>query len=149
MKLIENPPPEPRANTTGHKPGETLLVVEDEPVVRELACEFLRAEGYHVLEAADGQEGLNVFREHQGAPVALVVTDVIMPQMDGNVMVEWLCCSQPDLKVLYTSGYSEEAIAHRGVLSPGVAFLPKPYSPGKLCEKVRGMLAEAPDASVS
>jgi len=119
---------------------ETLLVVEDEPSLRHLAQGVLRGQGYTVLTAPNGQDALRVAREHQGPPISLVVTDVIMPRMGGKVMAEWLKITFPDLKVLFTSGYTEDAIAHHGVLESGIEFLPKPYSPASLARKVRELL---------
>lgn len=119
---------------------ETLLVVEDDPAVRHLAAEVLQTHGYTVLPAVNGQDGLNVVRVHQGPPIQLVVTDVIMPQMGGKVMSEWLKVTYPDLKVLFTSGYTDDAIAHHGVLDAAVEFLPKPYTPATLTRKVRELL---------
>jgi signal transduction histidine kinase len=119
---------------------ETLLLVEDEPAVRHLACDVLCAQGYEVLSANNGQDALHVAHDHKGAPIRLVVTDVIMPLMGGRVMAEWLKSINPDLKILFTSGYTDDAIARQGVLDAGVAFLPKPYTPGTLSRKVRGLL---------
>ena len=119
---------------------ETILFVEDEPSVRQLACGVLESLGYNVLRAANGQEGLSLAREPRGQPVGLVVTDVIMPQMGGKVMAEWLKATYPDLKVLYTSGYTDDALAEHGVLEPGIAFLPKPYTPAILSHTVRELL---------
>jgi CheY-like chemotaxis protein len=119
---------------------ETLLVVEDEPAVRHLAASVLEAQGYNVVRANNGQDALRVVREHKGSPIRLVVTDVIMPLMGGKVMAEWLKTTYPDLKILFTSGYTDEAIAQHGVLEPGVAFLPKPYTPAVLARKVRELL---------
>jgi len=119
---------------------ETLLLVEDEPSVRNLASKVLTAQGYTVLQANNGQDGLNLAREHRGARISLVVTDVIMPLMGGKVMAEWLQTTYPQMKILFTSGYTDEAIAPHGVLDPGVAFLPKPYTPAVLVRKVRAML---------
>jgi hypothetical protein len=119
---------------------ETLLLVEDEPSVRHLACSILEAQGYNVLRANNGQEGLRVARECKGSPIRLVITDVIMPQMNGKVMAEWLKATYPGLKILFTSGYTDDAIVEHGVLEPGVAFLPKPYTPAALARKVREML---------
>src|ERR1017187_5926637 len=119
---------------------ETLLVVEDEPSVRHLARGVLKTQGYEVLSASNGQDALRVAREHNGSPIRLVVTDVIMPQMGGKVMVEWLKPTFPDPEVLFTSGYTGDAIAHQGVLDAGVEFLPKPYTPAILARKVREML---------
>jgi signal transduction histidine kinase len=123
---------------------ETLLVVEDDPAVRELACEVLRAQGYEVLAAINGQDGLNMARAHKGAPIRLVITDVIMPQMGGKVMAEWLKSSYPDLKILFTSGYTDDTIGHHGVMDPGVAFLPKPYTPATLARAARNLLDNGP-----
>ena len=119
---------------------ETLLLVEDEPSVRRLACTVLQARGYHVLTAANGQDGLRVAREHQGSPIELVITDVVMPVMGGRTMVAWLQTSFPDLRVLFTSGYTDDTVADLGVLDPGVDFLAKPYTPATLTDKVREML---------
>jgi two-component system cell cycle sensor histidine kinase/response regulator CckA len=119
---------------------EALLLVEDDPAVRQLASAVLRAQGYEVLVAANGQEGLRIAHEHKGAAIRLVVTDVIMPLMGGKMMAEWLTSSDPDLKVLFTSGYTDDAIAPYGVLDPGVAFLPKPFTAATLIGKVRELL---------
>jgi DNA-binding NarL/FixJ family response regulator len=81
-----------------------------------------------------------VAREHKGSPIRLVITDVIMPLMGGKVMAEWLKSAYPDIKILFTSGYTDEAITHHGVLGAGMAFLPKPYTPATLTRKVREML---------
>ena len=121
---------------------ETLLVVEDEPSVRHLARSVLDNLGYEVLSALNGQDALHVVREHKGAPVRLVITDVIMPLMGGKVMAEWLKATYPDLKILFTSGYTDEAIADQGVLETGVEFLAKPYTPAGLARKVRQLLDE-------
>jgi signal transduction histidine kinase len=118
---------------------ETLLVVEDEPSVRHLTRSVLISLGYEVLSASNGQDALHVAREHRGSAIRLVITDVIMPLMGGKVMAEWLKATYPDLKILFTSGYAEEAISH-GVLETGVEFLPKPYTPATLARKVRQLL---------
>jgi PAS domain S-box-containing protein len=121
---------------------ETLLLVEDDPGVRHLAHDILEAQGYCVLRANNGQDALHMAREHKGPPIRLVVTDVIMPLMGGKVMAEWLKTANPNLKVLFTSGYTDEAITRHGVLERGVEFLPKPYTPATLARKVREMLDE-------
>ena len=122
---------------------ETLLVVEDDPKVRHLVCEVLEAQGYEVLTAPNGEEGLRTVLEHDGAPICLVISDGIMPQMCGRLMASWLEERNPDLKVLFTSGYTDDAIAHHGVLDPGVAFLSKPYTIATLARKVRELLDAA------
>jgi two-component system cell cycle sensor histidine kinase/response regulator CckA len=119
---------------------ETVLVVEDEPAVRQLACRVLAGLGYKVLSASNGQEALRVAREHKGSPICLVVTDVVMPLMGGRTMADWLEITHPDLKILFTSGYTDDAIAHHGVLDAGVEFLSKPYTPVTLARKVRELL---------
>ena len=119
---------------------ETLLVVEDDPSVRHLARSVLEAQGYEVLTASNGKDGLLAASEYKGSPICLVVTDVIMPQMGGKAMAEWLVSTYPDLKILFTSGYMDDAIAPHGVFEPGVSFLPKPYSPSILARKVREVL---------
>jgi len=127
---------------------ETLLLVEDEPSVRHLACSILEAQGYNVLRASNGQEGLRVARECKGQPIRLVITDVIMPQMSGKVMSEWLKATYPNMKILFTSGYTDDAIVQHGVLEAGVAFLSKPYTPATLARKVREMLDNETDTSL-
>ncbi len=119
---------------------ETLLVVEDEPPLRHLTCRALNAQGYEVLPASNGQEALRVAREHKGAPIRLVVTDVIMPLMGGKVMAEWLKTTYPGIKVVFTSGYTDATIAHHGMLEAGAEFLSKPYTPATLARKVREVL---------
>ncbi len=79
-------------------------------------------------------------RDHKGPPIELVVTDVIMPQMSGRVMAEWLKALYPELRILFTSGYADDIVGHQGVLEAGVAFLAKPYTPSSLACKVREML---------
>jgi len=119
---------------------ETLLLVEDEPSVRHLTGNILEAQGYNVLRANNGQDGLRVASEYKQGPIDLVITDIVMPQMNGKVMAEWLKATYPDLKILFISGYTDDAIAQHGVLEAGDAFLPKPYSPATLAGKVRSML---------
>ncbi len=93
-----------------------------------------------MLTAPNGQDALRVAREHKGAPIRLVITDVIMPRMGGKVMAEWLKITYPNLKILFTSGYTDDAIANHGVLDEGVEFLPKPYTRSTLSRKVREIL---------
>jgi CheY-like chemotaxis protein len=121
--------------------NETVLLVEDEPVVRELAVATLREKGYTVVEAGNGEEGLRLARQHDGA-IDLVLTDVVMPVMGGKEMADALRTSHPGTKVLFTSGYTEDALGHHGVLRPGILFLPKPYLTSTLARKVREVLDE-------
>ena len=135
------------ANTSPPPRGtETLLLVEDDPSVRHLACSILEGQGYTVLRANNGQDALHVAREHKGPPIRLVVTDVIMPQMNGKVMAEWLKATYSDIKILFTSGYTDDAIEQHGVLEPGIVFLSKPYTPANAhARKVRAMLDNKTD----
>ena len=140
---IEQPLPvsaHPMQNEPLPRGKETLLVVEDELAVRNLARGVLENQGYEVLTASNGQEALHVVFEHQGSPIHLVITDVIMPVMGGKVMAEWLKATYPGLKFLFTSGYTDDTIAQHGVLETGVEFLSKPYTPTILARKVRAML---------
>ena len=125
---------------------ETVLVVEDQPEVRRLTLAVLRSCGYRLLEAANGSEALSLSEGYSG-PIHLLITDVVMPGMAGRELATRLLALRPSLKTLYTSGYTANAIAHQGVLDPGVAYLPKPFSPTQLAAKVREVLLEpAPEA---
>ena len=138
-----------RSAQTGPLPRgkETLLLVEDEPSVRHLAANVLEIQGYTVLRANNGQEALNLVQSHNNPPIRLVVTDIVMPRMGGKMMADWLKTIYPDLKILFTSGYTDDPLAQQGVLEPGVAFLPKPYAPAVLARKVRAMLDDETDTA--
>ena len=116
------------------------MVVEDQDQVRGLAVEVLASLGYTVLSAADAPEALALAAEH-GGPIDLVLTDVVLPGLNGKQLVECLKALHPESKVLFSSGYSQEVIAHRGVLDRDVAYIAKPYSPEDLAAKVREVLA--------
>jgi two-component system cell cycle sensor histidine kinase/response regulator CckA len=118
---------------------ETVLVVEDEDQVRDLASRILRRQGYRVLEAANGGEAILVCEQHQG-PIHLTLTDVIMPRMSGQDLAERIRSLRPEAKFLFMSGYTDEAIARHGVLDEGVNFIGKPFSAVKLAAKVREIL---------
>jgi CheY-like chemotaxis protein len=115
--------------------------------VRHLAGSILEAQGYTVLSANNGQDALRVVREHKSPPICLVITDVIMPVMNGKVMAEWLKITYPGIKILFTSGYTDDAISQHGVLEAGTAFLAKPYAPATLASKVRAMLDDETDST--
>jgi len=125
--------------TTLPQGSETVLVVEDEPAVRSVAVRVLSGLGYRVLEATNGLEALRVAETH-GQAIHLLLTDVIMPEMNGKVLSEQLTASYPGLKVLFVSGYTDETIAQRGVLGADVPFLQKPFTPIRLAHKVREVL---------
>jgi len=121
---------------------ETVLLVEDEPLVRELAVVVLRDLGYEVLEAGNGLQALALVRNHMGNPIELVITDVVMPEMGGRELVMELQQIIPSIKVLYCSGYTEDAVLHGGLLDPGMAFLGKPYTMTTLSVKARELLGQ-------
>jgi PAS domain S-box-containing protein len=123
--------------------GETILLVEDEQQVREVASLILRRGGYKVLLAENGEQGLAVAEEH-GKGIDLLITDVVMPRMNGRQLVERLKPRWPDLKVLFMSGYTDDAIVHHGVLEEGVDFLQKPITPDALLKRVHEVLDRAP-----
>jgi two-component system, cell cycle sensor histidine kinase and response regulator CckA len=121
-------------------PGwETVLVVEDEPDVRELACEILRGRGYTVLEAGSPDLAMRVAEAHSGT-IHLLLTDVVMPGASGRDLADRLTPLRPKLKVLYMSGYTDHAIVHQGALDPSVAYIPKPFTPDEIARKVRAVL---------
>lgn len=119
--------------------GETILVVEDEPAVRELAARVLRRQGYAVLEATNGEEALQLVQTQPGE-IHLLLTDVIMPSMNGKTLAEAMIKLYPQIKILFASGYTDNVIMQFGILNPEVMFLPKPYSPTALTHKVREVL---------
>jgi two-component system cell cycle sensor histidine kinase/response regulator CckA len=123
-------------------PGrETVLLAEDDPLVRLLARKVLEKAGYTVLVAASGADALTLAEGHAGA-IDLLVTDVVMPEMSGRDLMRRLTQRHDGIKVLYVTGYADEAVAHHGVLDPGTAFLPKPFTPDRLTRKVREVLDE-------
>ncbi len=130
------PAPELPALRGGH---ETVLLVEDAAPVRTLARRSLEACGYTVLDAADGPSAIELSARHAGA-IAVLVTDVVMPGMSGRELAERLAPTRPEMKVLYTSGYTDDAMVRQGVLNAGVAFLQKPFVPDSLARKVRDVL---------
>jgi PAS domain S-box-containing protein len=128
-----------RANLGG---SETVLIVEDQGEVRSLATSILKACGYRVLDAADGAKALALVECHP-EPIHLLLTDVVLPGMNGRELAERLRILLPAVKVLYTSGYTHDVIAHRGVLDRDVAYIAKPYTPDGLAAKVRDVLAQS------
>ena len=124
--------------------SETILLVEDEDMVRQVARRILARHGYTVLEAASGPDALVVSRDHSG-PIHLMLTDVVMPGMSGWDTAENLRPQRPEMKVLFMSGHMENTIVHHGVLDPGVAFIQKPFKYNVLAQKIREMLDASQD----
>jgi CheY-like chemotaxis protein len=130
---------EEAADLTGR---ETVLLVEDNDQVRSLAREILKRQGYTILEARDGREALALATSREG-PLHLLLTDVVLPGMNGRELYDEAVRLHPELKVLYMSGYSEDVIAHRGVLDEGVRFIQKPFSVQGLAARIREALGRA------
>jgi two-component system, cell cycle sensor histidine kinase and response regulator CckA len=125
--------------------SETLLVVEDEDGVRRLLTHILRRRGYEVLEAANGEEALDLFKK-RSAEISLVLTDMVMPHMGGRQLGEVLQRIRPGLKIIYMSGYTDDVLVRTGALGPGMSFLQKPLRPEVLATKVREALDSAESA---
>jgi two-component system cell cycle sensor histidine kinase/response regulator CckA len=123
-----------------------VLLVEDEPEVRRLVEKLLGMKGYDVLSAASPAEAIALSRRHQAA-IHILVTDVIMPGMNGRELARALAASRPSMRVLYMSGYTDAAVTQQGILDPGTAFLSKPFTPDALARKLREVL-EAPGGSL-
>jgi CheY-like chemotaxis protein len=134
--MEEPPAPAPVATPGG---AETILIVEDEPAVRRMASRALRSQGYSVLEAANGAEALEVLSQAE-RPIDLVLSDVVMPVLNGRELSERLAADRPEIRVLFMSGYTDDDIVRRGLLQPGAPFLQKPFVPADLSRKVRDVL---------
>jgi PAS domain S-box-containing protein len=119
--------------------SETILLVEDEPLVRSMTREILEISGYRVLEADGGEAALRLCDDFAGN-IDLMLTDVVMPKMSGRELADRVSSSRPGMRVLYASGYTDEVIAHHGVLEPGTEFIHKPFTPETLSLKVRQVL---------
>ena len=122
-----------------HRGSETILLVEDDEMVRNLVRTVLQDNGYTILEALHGGKALSVVEQHEG-PIDLLVTDVIMPEMSGQELAEQLKTLYPQMKMLFMSGYTDDAVVRHGVRTAEVEFLPKPFSPSVLASKIREVL---------
>jgi CheY-like chemotaxis protein len=142
LPVVEEPAqkPEPR-RVSGELPGgtETVLLVEDEDRVREFVHQLLASIGYTVFPARDGDEAIAMCERNTG-PIQLLLTDIVMPRISGPALAERLEALYPNMKVIYMSGYTEEAILQRALLDHNAAFLQKPCSPAELAQRVREVL---------
>jgi PAS domain S-box-containing protein len=132
------PQPEEEKSLTGG--NETILLVEEEPLVRGFAARVLRKQGYHLLEASNGSEALRIAEKRVGEDIHLILTDVVMPGMIGRELAERLHSLFPKMKVLYMSGYTNSAIVHHGLLEEGMNYIQKPFTLEGLTRKVREVL---------
>jgi two-component system cell cycle sensor histidine kinase/response regulator CckA len=135
------PHPEPtgRAGVSPADRRRTVLVAEDEDEIRSPLRRLLAAQGFRVLDAADGPGALQVAERHEG-PIHLLLTDILMPGMNGGELARRLLLARPGLRVIFMSGYSDEAITTNGVLTPGAKFLQKPFSIEELTCRLREAL---------
>jgi two-component system cell cycle sensor histidine kinase/response regulator CckA len=123
------------------KGTETILLVEDEEIVRGLAREVLEMNGYKVLESGDPQDAISLCQRHKG-PIHLLLTDVVMPGMSGRTLADRVSKIRPGLRIAYMSGYTSDAIVHHGVLDADVRFIQKPFTPDSLARTLRAVLDE-------
>ena len=130
---------------SGSSGTETLLIVENELAIRNLLQLALRRNGYTVLAAESGREALALVRDHVGA-IDLVITDVMMPDMDGPELVRQLSTIRPETRTLFMSGYMDDALGERGILPTTVNFIQKPFSPRTIAQKVRDILDGNPSS---
>jgi PAS domain S-box-containing protein len=131
--------PSPRPVAPAARVPATILLAEDEPSVRAMVRGVLESNGYKVLEARDGEDALSIARDHKG-PIHLLLSDVVMPRMGGRELAEALAPSHREMKVLFMSGYTDDAIVHHGVLDPDMEFLQKPATPEAIARRVREVL---------
>jgi len=143
-RVNEAPTASLQATTTASLLGtETILLTEDSPALRATAHQILERYGYTVLDALSSTEALTLARSRAG-PIHLLLTDVVMPGMSGRELAERFTAKRPEVKVLYMSGYTDDAVVRHGVLRPGIAYLQKPFTPETLARKVREALDSAP-----
>jgi response regulator RpfG family c-di-GMP phosphodiesterase len=126
-------PPRPRRGT------ETVLLAEDEPPVRAIARQVLERQGYTVLEAPTAEKALDIAAQYSGA-IHLLLTDVVMPGMNGRELATRLSHVRPETRVIFMSGYTDEAVTRHGVLEPGSTYVQKPFTPDAIARKVREVL---------
>ncbi|MGH7233785.1 MAG: response regulator, partial [Nitrospiraceae bacterium] len=125
--------------------SKTILLVEDDPVVRQVASEILTMNGYRVLEARGGDEAVGICDRHDGG-IDLLLTDVVMPRMSGRELAEYVAPKHPGMRVLYMSGYADDALLNHGVSGTDADFLPKPFTSDQLEQKIRTILGTSSES---
>ena len=146
-----SPPEATRPQEVQYRGEETILLLEDEEGVRQVVSHMLEQSGYRVLAAADPQEALRLSQEYEG-PIHLLFSDVVLPGMSGLDCANLIQAQHPHIKVLFMSGYTDNAVVHHGILEPGIAFINKPFKFMKLARKIRQVLdasAPPPDLDLS
>ena len=138
------PPAQPKAAPDLPRGTEAILLVEDDPSLREMASALLGRLGYTVLAAANGVEAMSLVHRQNRGHIDLLFTDVVMPQMSGNELADRIHALHPQTKILSTTAYTESVVIHQGVLTKGVALLQKPFTPSALAHKVREILDNRP-----
>jgi len=143
LPLVEQSaqPVEKKQPETSLRGNETILLAEDTDSLREMAKEYLESVGYTVIESASGRDALQKANEFDGA-IHLLLTDVVMPEMSGSALAAELVSIRPGIRIIFTSGYTDDAIARQGILDPAAAFVQKPYRPKALARKIREVLDE-------
>ena len=136
---VEGPARPGRLTAEEARGDETVVLVEDEPMVKNLVSEVLRKSGYRVMEFVNGREAMSRLR-HFSEPIHLLVTDVVMPGMSGIELARQLALGRPEMRILFLSGYTDDLVERQGALQPGRGFLQKPFTPDTLLRKVRGLL---------
>ena len=139
----DQPVPEP-VHSTAAEHGETVLIVEDDEIVSNLCSEILQLQGYSVLSAANPADALDAAASHQGA-IDLLLTDLVLPGMDGATLYRKLAEVRPAMKVLYVSGYSKNWVTSQGILQEESRFLQKPFTADLLAARVHELLCSQPD----
>jgi len=125
--------------------SETVLLVEDDKLLRNVARKTLKLHGHNVLETENGGDAIKVAEAYE-KPIQLIITDVVMPGMNGRELAERIQSIRPEIRVIYMSGYTDNAISHHGVLEPGINFIEKPFTPKSLMRKIREVLDSCPNS---
>jgi two-component system, cell cycle sensor histidine kinase and response regulator CckA len=123
--------------------SETILLVEDSSDLRDVICQFLKIDGYNVLEAEDATQAVQIAGQHEG-PIHLILTDVVLPGESGRILAEQLMLTRPESKVLFMSGYTDDTALYHQVLQATLNFIHKPFTRSELVSKVRHVLDEKP-----